>query len=63
MNRLTGKNRILVGLTLFSMFFEAGNFIFPPFLGSKAGVNVWIAPAIFGMVVGTLSSILLQKKE
>ena len=31
------KNRLLVGLTLFSMFFGAGNLIFPPFLGSLAG--------------------------
>ena len=43
MNQLTKKNTILVGLTLFSMFFGAGNLIFPPFLGNQAGVNVWIA--------------------
>lgn len=29
--------RLLLGLTLFSMFFGAGNLIFPPYLGSLAG--------------------------
>lgn len=49
MNQLTKKNTILVGLTLFSMFFGAGNLIFPPFLGNQAGVNVWIAMAGFAV--------------
>lgn len=35
--RLTSKHRLLVGVTLFSMFFGAGNLIFPPFLGAQAG--------------------------
>lgn len=43
MKRLTIKNRILVGLTLFSMFFGAGNLIFPPFLGAVAGEHTWTA--------------------
>ncbi len=30
---LRGKKLLLVGFTLFSMFFGAGNLIFPPFLG------------------------------
>lgn len=37
------KDKILVGITLFSMFFGAGNLIFPPFLGAQAGENTWIA--------------------
>ena len=34
---LRGKKLLLVGFTLFSMFFGAGNLIFPPFLGAQAG--------------------------
>ncbi|HIT91011.1 MAG TPA: branched-chain amino acid transport system II carrier protein, partial [Candidatus Merdenecus merdavium] len=47
MKHLSRKNRILIGLTLFSMFFGAGNLIFPPFLGTQAGKSVWIAMAGF----------------
>lgn len=47
MKKLTIKNRILVGMTLFSMFFGAGNLIFPPFLGAMAGKHTWIAMAGF----------------
>lgn len=39
----------MVGLTLFSMFFGAGNLIFPPFLGAMAGQNTWIAMAGFAL--------------
>ena len=42
-NKLHGKSLILVGFTLFSMFFGAGNLIFPPFLGAEAGSNAWLA--------------------
>lgn len=49
MKKLTMKNRFLVGLTLFSMFFGAGNLIFPPFLGAMAGQNTWIAMAGFAL--------------
>ena len=45
--RLSWTNRILVGFTLFSMFFGAGNLIFPPFLGYLAGANLWPAAAGF----------------
>ncbi|MDO4260551.1 MAG: branched-chain amino acid transport system II carrier protein [Eubacteriales bacterium] len=37
MERLGIRDRILIGVTLFSMFFGAGNLIFPPFLGAQAG--------------------------
>lgn len=43
MNKLDRKNTLLVGVTLFSMFFGAGNLIFPPFLGAQAGTNTWWA--------------------
>ena len=44
MNKLSRKDLLLVGLMLFSLFFGAGNLIFPPFLRSKsAGVKIWIS--------------------
>lgn len=36
-----------IGLLLFSIFFGAGNIIFPPILGQAAGTNMWIAIAGF----------------
>lgn len=41
--KLSKKNLLLVGFTLFSMFFGAGNLIFPPFLGAEAGEFTWFA--------------------
>ena len=41
-----------MGLTLFSMFFGAGNLIFPPFMGALAGEHVWAAFA--GFVVSAI---------
>ncbi|CDI50004.1 branched-chain amino acid transport system II carrier protein [Clostridium tetani] len=43
MNNLSKKDLLLIGLMLFSLFFGAGNLIFPPFLGQAAGGNTWIA--------------------
>ena len=43
MKELKGKELLLVGFTLFSMFFGAGNLIFPPFTGAQAGTATWIA--------------------
>ena len=49
MNKLSAKDTFLVGLMLFSMFFGAGNLIFPPFLGAQAGVSTWVAMAGFAL--------------
>ena len=46
---LRGKKLLLVGFTLFSMFFGAGNLIFPPFLGAQAGTALWLAFAGFAV--------------
>ena len=43
MEKFSLKNKILIGVTLFSMFFGAGNLIFPPFLGAQAGTHTWTA--------------------
>ncbi|MCG7332004.1 branched-chain amino acid transport system II carrier protein [Salinicoccus roseus] len=45
MNRLV----LISGLMLFSLFFGAGNLIFPPMLGHQAGVDMW--PAMAGFIV------------
>ncbi|WLR51462.1 branched-chain amino acid transport system II carrier protein [Bacillus tianshenii] len=45
--RLSYKTLILVSLMLFSMFFGAGNLIFPAYLGYSAGENVWLSLAGF----------------
>ena len=45
--KLSGHNRLLIGFTLFSMFFGAGNLIFPPFLGAMAGERTVAAMAGF----------------
>jgi len=37
---LHGKKLLLIGFTLFSMFFGAGNLIFPPYLGALAGTHL-----------------------
>lgn len=48
------KQVIISGLMLFSLFFGAGNLIFPPMLGHTAGQNMWI-----GMLGFALTGILL----
>lgn len=40
MKLLQKKEILLISLMLFSMFFGAGNLIFPPFLGYEAGEHV-----------------------
>ena len=52
MQKLSGRNLILVGSTLFSMFFGAGNLIFPSHLGAQAGTNFW--PAFAGLAVSAI---------
>lgn len=47
--KLTSKQSLFVGVTLFSMFFGAGNLIIPPLLGLQAGEAV--APAMVGFLV------------
>lgn len=52
MTKLSKKELLFVGLTLFSMFFGAGNLIFPPFLGEQAGSHAWIA--LVGFIVSAV---------
>ncbi len=41
--KLNKKEMLLVSFVLFSLFFGAGNLIFPPFLGQSAGDNTFIS--------------------
>ena len=52
MKKQDGKQLLLVGFTLFSMFFGAGNLIFPPGLGAQAGIHTW--PAMAGMAISAV---------
>ena len=52
MQKLPVRQRLLLGFTLFSMFFGAGNLIFPPHLGAQAGFNFW--PAFAGFAVSAI---------
>lgn len=47
--KLTPRQSLFVGVTLFSMFFGAGNLIIPPLLGLQAGEAV--VPAMVGFLV------------
>ena len=44
---LSRNQFLVISLTLFAMFFGAGNFIFPPNLGREAGQNFYIAIMFF----------------
>lgn len=57
---------LFIGLMLFSMFFGAGNLIFPPFLGALSGTSYWLAMAGFiltavGLPFAVLLAISLAK--
>ena len=47
--KLSKRNMLLISFMLFSLFFGAGNLIFPPFLGQNAGSNT--IPAIIGFMI------------
>ena len=46
---MSKKHILFTGFMLFSLFFGAGNLIFPPFLGLESGTN--FAPAIIGFLI------------
>lgn len=47
--KLDRKKMLLISFTLFSLFFGAGNLIFPPFMGQNAGSQT--GPAMIGFLV------------
>ncbi|MFJ7973994.1 branched-chain amino acid transport system II carrier protein [Psychrobacillus sp. NPDC096389] len=54
---MSKSKTLFVGLMLFSMFFGAGNLIFPPILGANAGTNFSLA--IIGFIVTAVGLPLL----
>lgn len=61
--KFKSKDSLIIGAALFSMFFGAGNMIFPPFLGFGSGVD-WIQGFIgyfitdIGLVILTLMAVV-----
>ena len=53
----SGKEFIFVGLALFAMFFGAGNLIFPPELGVKAGPLWWLGFICFMLADAGLATL------
>ena len=49
MQKLTSKDLTFISFMLFSMFFGAGNLIFPAFLGRSAGVEMWLS--LIGFII------------
>ena len=52
------KDILIIGFALFSMFFGAGNLIFPPFIGMTSGNN-WLT-SFLGFVIADVGIILLS---
>ncbi len=62
--KLNKKEMLLISFMLFSLFFGAGNLIFPPFLGQSAGNNTFIAMLGFlitAVVLPVLGVIVVAK--
>lgn len=57
MTKNTTKDVIVMGFALFSMFFGAGNLLFPPYLGMVSG-NQWVT-SLIGFVVADVGLALL----
>lgn len=55
--KLTGKKMLLISFMLFSLFFGAGNLIFPPFLGQNAGNQTMLSTIGF-LVTGVVLPVL-----
>ena len=62
--KLSKKKMVLMSFMLFSLFFGAGNLIFPPFLGQNAGSHT--LPAMLGFLATAVVLLvvnLLEKSE
>jgi len=47
--KFSNRDLIVIALILFSMFFGAGNLIFPPMVGKLAGTNLAVSMIFFGI--------------
>ena len=43
------KELLMIGLMVFSVFFGAGNLIFPPIIGKQAGTNMTVTMLFFSI--------------
>ena len=62
--KLSKKKMVLMSFMLFSLFFGAGNLIFPPFLGQNAGEKMPFAIAAFlitAVILPVLGVIVVAK--
>ncbi len=62
--KLRNRQVVLVSIMLFSMFFGAGNLIFPPFLGQNAGdhtVGAFLGFLITAVVLPVLGVVVVAK--
>ena len=68
MSRYLNRITIVAGIAIFSMFFGAGNTVFPLLLGQVSGDKLWYAfaglliTAVGGPIVGLTGSLLYQGK-
>lgn len=66
MKSLSMRNRCVIGFTLFSMFFGAGNLIFPPLLGAEAGsstISAMVGMLLTAVVLPALAVISVAKHD
>lgn len=56
-NSLRFNEIILIGITMFGLFFGAGNLIFPVLMGQQAGANLWGANLGFLITAATVPAI------
>lgn len=64
--KLPRKNMVLVSFMLFSLFFGAGNLIFPPFLGQNAGsstISALIGFLITAVILPVLGVVVVARFE
>ena len=64
--KLEKRQIMLISFMLFSLFFGAGNLIFPPFLGQSAGTSTMIAMCGFiitAVILPVLGIIVVAKFE
>ena len=54
MEKLSKKEFIMVSLMLFSLFFGAGNLIFPPMAGKMSGTNMFLVMMFFSITAVVL---------
>ena len=66
METLKKKDLVMIGVMIFSLFFGAGNLIFPPIIGKQAGTNMIVTMLFFSItaiIFPILGIIAVAKSE